>query len=920
MSAFARWLVRHPIVCVLANLAATIGFGVYAIRIQVQSTIESVLPAGDPEVGYYAKVRETFGSDDVAVIGVQAQDLFAPATLEKIARITDAVAAIKGVEHVVSLTNVVDPTADVFDPPKLLPSIPLRPAAIDALKQKLRSTPLFGKNLVADDFTGTAINVFFENLTDAQYRDLRIDEQIREILDREKGTFAYTGASHIKEAAVGMMRRDLIRFTPVALALVILVLWLSFWTVRGVVLPLLSVVFALVWTLGVMVLTGTSIGLGTFILPPLLVVIGSSYGIHVMARYYEQVGAGVPTDQVVVRAFERVWLPLVVSATTMIVGFGSLTLNRIPAIRELGEYSVVGLVWLTVTSLTFIPAMLQLLGPELRSRRSGSVGPLLGRFLTWLGEWDFTRRRLILWGAIILALVSLTGIRLIRVDSDFLYYFRPDSQVRRDNETINREIVGSNPFYLVIDTDEAGAIKRWDVLKLIHDLQKFLITLPDVTASVSIVDYMQLLETGLNKGGEGDIVVDAQGHIVEGGARTSFVDDPAALKPVLTMITASPASFKSVVTPDFTRANILVRTRLSGAHRIEETLAKIRAYVATHFPADVRVHPTGNLVLLSGTTSDIVTGQIKSLSLALGAIFAIMSLMFLSLKVGFLAILPNALPIILFFGVMGWLGILLNLGTSLIADIALGIAVDSAVHYMARLNLELRGETDQRAGMVRALGRVGPPIIFTTVALFFGFLTFAFSSFVPIQNFGVLAGFTMAVALVANLVLLPALLATTKIITVWDLVGVKLGDQPTRTIPLFAGLRPNQARIVVLMGELRRFAAGDVIVRRGDRGEEMFLLLDGTVRVWGDSNHDRPPIAEHSRGAVFGEMALVRRVERSADVVAAGPVEVLAVNERFLQRLQSRYPRIASKVFLNLTRILSDRLQFMTDQFIARIA
>ena len=112
--------------------------------------------------------------------------------------------------------------------------------------------------------------------------------------------------------------------------------------------------------------------------------------------------------------------------------------------------------------------------------------------------------------------------------------------------------------------------------------------------------------------------------------------------------------------------------------------------------------------------------------------------MFLSTRIGFLAILPNVLPILIFFGVMGQLGILLNLGTSLIAAISLGIAVDSTIHYMARLNLELKGETDQAAAITRALRTVGVPIVYTTVALFFGFLTFAFSSFVPIQDFGVL--------------------------------------------------------------------------------------------------------------------------------------------------------------------------------------
>ena len=917
MEAFARWLVRHPLVSVVANLLVTAVLGFYASKIRIESTIESVLPAGDPEVNFYSEVRNTFGSDEVGVIGVQARDLFAAQTLAKIARVTDAVANLEGVERVLSITNAVDPAGDVFEPPRLLPNIPPSAAEIEALKKKLRSTPLYGKNLVADDFSGAAINVFFKNLTDAQYHDLEIDAKIHQILADEHGTLFYTGAAHVKQAAVEMMRHDLARFTPIALGLVVLVLWLSFWTIRGVVLPLVSVLFALVWTLGVIVLVGKAITLGTFILPPLLVVVGSSYGIHVMARYYEQVQAGAPPEELVVRAFQRVWLPLVVSALTMVIGFGSLMVNRITAIWDLGLFAVIGVVFLTITSLTLIPAALQLLRVEPRTARSGKTAPRLSQLLGKLGEWDYASRRTILWGGVLIAALALTGLRLIRVDSDFLYYFDPRSEVRRDNEVINKEIVGSNPFYLVLEGNGPGVMKRWEVLKLIKDLQAYLVTLPGITSSISLVDYLELLEAGLSKSGGADIVVDEGGHIVPPEAKKTFWEDPASLAPVLSMVSTSPTTFKSIVTQDFRRANVLVRTNLSGSRRIEETLALIKAYIAKHFPADVKVHPTGNLVLLSGSTSDIVTGQIESLSLALGVIFVVMALMFLSIKVGFLVILPNVLPIVIFFGVMGWLGILLNIGTSLIAAIALGIAVDSTIHYMARLNLELHGEVEQKAALVRALQTVGAPIIYTTVALFFGFLTFAFSSFVPIQSFGILTGITMVTALGANLVLLPAVLATTKIITLWDLIGVKLGEDPARTIPLFAGLRPNEARIVVLMGQIKRFTPGELIVRQGDVGNEMYVIIQGHTQVFAGAGTERKYILDMQRGEVFGEMALVRHNPRTADVVAKDPVEVLAVDQRFLERLQRRYPRIASKVFLNLTRIVSDRLQRMTERYVA---
>ena len=921
MSAFARWMVRHPIWCIAANLAATLLLGWFALGIRVESSLSSVLPHGDPSIEYYAKVRETFGSDDVGVVGVRADDIFAASTMTKIARVTDAIAKLKGVEQVLSITNTPDIAEDVINHPNLVPHIPPSKAELETLKHKLKTIPFYGKNLIADDYKGAAINVFFKNLTDVEYADLAIDRNIRTILDAEQGpeTFYFTGASHLTQAALELMRRDLFVFSPIALVLVLFAFGVSFWSVRGVLLPALSVLMALSWTLGVMVLAHKPITLGTFVLPPLLLVVGSSYAIHVMSRYYEQVDAEAPREELVLRAFDRVWQPLAISALTTLIGFGSLMVNRITAIWDLGLFAVIGIVFLTVTSLAFIPAALQLMPMEPRTRRSGKMSPALADWLTRLGKRDYVFREPILWVSVAVAAVALLGSWFIRVDSNFLYYFKPSEPVRSDFEIINEKIVGSSPFFLVIEGDEAGIMKRWEVLKQIKDLQTFLLTMPGITFSRSLVDYLELLEAGLTPKGESDVSVDEQGNPLPAGEKPkSFWEDPKSLPGLFQFVANnSPTLFRGVVTPDFKTAAILVRTKLSGSRDIEQTLEQIRQYVRRQFPQKLKVTPTGNLVLLTGTASDIVSGQINSLSLALTVIFLVMSAMFLSVKVGALAILPNVLPIVVFFGVMGWFGIYLNLGTSLIAAIALGIAVDSTIHFMSRLNLELKGAVDQVSALVSTLRVVGAPILYATVALFFGFLTFAFSSFVPIQQFGVLAGVTMVVALITNLMLLPALLATTKIITVWDLLAVKIGEDPARTIPLFAGLRPAQARIVVLMGEIKHFDPGEPIIQTGEVGDEMYVIIAGTADVFAGAGAERRRIAQQKRGDVFGEMGLVRRHERTADVIAASRVEVLAVNERFLQRIQFRYPRIASKVFLNLTRIVSDRLQRMTEQYVA---
>jgi CRP-like cAMP-binding protein len=152
----------------------------------------------------------------------------------------------------------------------------------------------------------------------------------------------------------------------------------------------------------------------------------------------------------------------------------------------------------------------------------------------------------------------------------------------------------------------------------------------------------------------------------------------------------------------------------------------------------------------------------------------------------------------------------------------------------------------------------------------------------------------------------------------WDLLFVKLGKDPHKTIPLFHGLRRTQARIAVLLGTLQRVAAGEAAVRRGEIGESMYVIVNGRadVVVTGPDGRRRP-VRRLGRGDVFGEMGFVRRQQRTADVMALEDLELLAVDERFLKRLQRRYPRIASTVFLNLARVLSDRLENTTERFAA---
>src|SRR5262249_37386255 len=300
--------------------------------------------------------------------------------------------------------------------------------------------------------------------------------------------------------------------------------------------------------------------------------------------------------------------------------------------------------------------------------------------------------------------------------------------------------------------------------------------------------------------------------------------------------------------PDYSRTNILVRTTLSRASDVAAIVEKIRIFAQKTFPPELTVHPTGTLILHTRTTGNIVTGQIESLALSAGVIFVLMSTIFLSIRVGIIAMIPNLFPLLVFIGLMGATGAVLSLSTNIIASIALGINIDNEIHLMHRLSSEVRETSDQERALLRTLSTVGKPAFYASVLLVLGFLVLCFSTLVPIQEFGYLSGATMLVSLAADLVLTPALLATVQIITLWDLLYLKLGKDPHKTISIFANLRPTQAKIVALMGEIRSFPRGHAIIRHGEGSDEMFVVLSGRAEVQINSAGQTRTVREMKRG------------------------------------------------------------------------
>jgi predicted RND superfamily exporter protein len=888
---------QAPRLTLALMFALTAFFAFFARSVRVDSSIENLLPADDPDKLYYDGAKAVFGDEEIAVIGVFADDVFAPPTLAKIAELSERLQRIDGVHDVVSLTTVrgLEMSDLGLSTGRLMKRLPQTAAEAAAFRARVFATPLYLKNVVSPDGRAAGISVVFDSMTDEEFIRRGIEEQIRGAVAQLQGPerIAVTGIPTIKVNAARLMEGDVLRFTPLSMLLVIVVLVLAFRTPRGVLIPLSTVVIGVVWTTGLMVMAGAAINMGTLVLNPLLIVIGIASGIHLVTQYYLELEPGRSQAEAVQHALDHVRMPIAIAATTTLIGFGTLIFTPIRAIREFGLYSVFGILATLLAVLTVAPALLSLLPlPRAVSPSRHAGGGRLPDCLQAIGGFAVSHRRAVLLVSLLVVGLSVWGILRIHVETDYIGFFHPESPIRTENDLVGRRLAGTQPVYVVVDGNGPGAVTRREALAAMADLQAFIGGQPGVDTTMSVLDYLHLVR-----------------QVLGGEAGVPLPETQSEIDQILLLV--DPVQLRAVLTADASRANIIVRTSLSRSADVGHFVQRVREFAAERFPHGLTVRPTGTVVLLNQSADALAWGQVTGLWQELVALLALLALMFLSIRVGVLALIPNVVPTIILFGIMGWSGISLNISTSMIAAIAIGIAIDDTIHLLSAFNSEIRRTGSQRQAIVNAMGSAGQAAFFISLALSAGFFIVCLSSFQPVRHFGLLSGVTMGIALLVELFLTPALVTTTKIITLWDLLFLRLGPEPQKQIPLFEGLRPFQAKLVVLMGRLESATRGAFITRRGEVKHELYVLLNGRAEV--HLRERERAIRTFGRGDVVGEMGLVRQRPRSADVIAAEDVEYLVLDGRFLQRLRQRYPRIASTVFLNLTRILSDRLESTTD-------
>lgn len=762
MSGYWPWVLKQSVWVLLLLGAAGALLLPSLDDLEINTSPSTLILSDSPANLVHQKTRRVFGNDEVLLIGLTADNLIQPDTLASIRQVTRDIETIPGVRRVLSLTN----TLDILERDGAVEISPLIPESLEQpdlqeLRARLRDNPLYEKELISSDLRTTSLLVFLEERSSrGEDQIFRLVAGIREAAAplARLGHLFFGGVPEMETAGMRNMIRDLWVFTPITVVLVMVILILNFHSRRGVALPLLAIGLTLVCTLAAMVLGQFPLKPTTLVLPSLLIANGSAYTIHLLTHYYQcllqaydRVSADEPGGlsrkqyrEVLAESLQRAHRPIATSAFTTMAGFAALIFNRIPAIRDLGLFAVLGVFLSYLFCMHLIPAILVYLRVPPRRRISGHERSHRHTFFQKLGHFNLKYRGWIYATAGLCAVLGLAGAFQVNVRTDYLGHFRDSAPVVQATKTFEEHLSGLSGFSIVIESRDQSTLTDTATLGAVDRLQQKLQDLPGVDRSLSIVDSMKLLNQAFHQNQP---------------AFFRLPDRQDILEEMVELIESDPRELsRDFLSEDHTALQILVRSSLFESTRLKALTDQVAQLAARLLPPTVQLQTTGTLVLMNLTSDQLAREQVKSLLLSVTFIVSILIFLCRSFKVGLVCMIPAGLPVLMFFGLLGWSGLSLNVNTSVIAAIAIGIAVDNCIQYLVRFQRCRREGLPPQAAARESLTRAGGPMTAAAAVVVLGFLVFGVSRFAPVSQFGLLSAFVLGFNLVTNLLLLPTLL------------------------------------------------------------------------------------------------------------------------------------------------------------------
>lgn len=746
----AKLILKYPKSVLAVIILITIAIVPFVTQIPNDSSLEAFTQENDADKIYLDRFKVQFGTDETVVIAFKTEDIFTQSSLVLIKRITERIESLENVEKVTSLTNVNNTvgTNEDFIVERLVKDINQSEQNVKRAKSEALSNPLYVKNIISDDSKTTAILVKIADVPgDRAYKDALI-KQIKDILSQEEqktGQQFYTaGARLINYYFNRFVDGDTKRFIPATLALISIISFIIFRKLRVVMILLANVFICLIWTEGVLYFKGATLNTVTAIIPPLIMALSVAVGIHVLTQYQKRNKPELDKKTVLLDTICHLWRPCFLAALTTAIGFASLCVSQVPPIQDFGIVAAIGMLFCFIVSLTFIPATLSLIKKETAKATIGKQD-LLDKGISSIARLTEAHSKAILIFSALIIIVSLLGTSRIVIDTNLLDFFKKDSDVYTSTNFIEQNIAGVTFLDISLEGEEIDTFKEPEALKKVEQLETFLKNQPQVDNVLSINTYLKDMNKSFHN---------------EDQAYYRIPDSRNMIAQYLLLYSAD--DLRDYVDPDYRWTRVSARVTEHSSKRLKNLIDKIKFYLPNNFKGPIQARITGTAVLESNLIQRIFDSQVQSLSLAMVIIFGLMFVLFKSVKVGLISIVPNIFPIIINFGLMGWFGIPLDNATVMISAVAIGIAVDDTIHFVSQFAKEREQKGGYNHHVRNTLENKGRAIISTSIILFVGFAVLTLSNFVPTIYFGLLTAGIMVTALIGDTVILPTLLLVFK--------------------------------------------------------------------------------------------------------------------------------------------------------------
>lgn len=729
----------------------------HAAQVRISYQNRAVIPPSDPDLIAYEAFKEQFGLDgNVMVVGIESDQIFQIEFFNDWYKLTQKISQNPKVRNVLSIGNlstlVKDDSTKKFKVQPLVPKLPSTQAELDSLKIQILNAKLYEGLLFNPETNATllAITIEPEILLSEARKEVVTDlvKVIEAFSTNHDVDVHYSGLPYIRNEYALKVAGEMKLFSLLALLITAVCLFLFFRTGSAVFIPVLVVAMGAIWSLGLMHILGYQISLLTALIPPLVVVIGIPNCVYLLTKYHDEYRKHKNKIKALTRIIEKIGVATLITNVTTAIGFGVFYITGSAVLKEFGLITSTSIVFLFFASIIIIPTIFSLLPSPSERHTKHLENNNISSIISFMERLVSTKRKWIFGVTSIVIVLALVGLMRLKAQGYILDDLPKGDELLADLRFFERNFKGVMPVDILIDTGKKNGAINLNNLRIADEIQKIFTENKTFSKPISIVEALKTANQAFYNGSP-------TRYVLPNNQEKNFV------LPYLTKLSTGSDKITAALT-DSNRQIIRISFNMEdvGTARMNEIMPKLQVQVdSLIIDTDLKVSYTGTSLIFLKGNQYLINSLVSSLSLAFLLIAIIMGVRFRSFRMMLLSLIPNVLPLLITAAIMGYFNINLKPSTVLIFSIAFGIAVDDTIHFLTKYKQELeRHNWDVQKTAIMALKETANGMIYTSIILFFGFIIFTASNFGGTIALGMLTSLTLIVAMISNLVLLPALL------------------------------------------------------------------------------------------------------------------------------------------------------------------